>query len=243
MDSSVRVDMKLDDGTLIGSVGMGVEEEIDIPTEVSGIHEVIFTAHRFAGTHHFAKIISFEILPPLPSASPTITSAPTISLVPTVTPPLIVFTLNDNSEWFPFGSALENTGQLAFSVKATNDAHVALGSAEVHPTGRDVPNHVEIFIGGWGNSRSGIRPATGDVNNQLEVGGAYLSGIEHNTFRITWTPDEIKLERLAFCDWFTLVSMDRSSSGVIIDRAIVMTGWGSNGEWKLFQGLPSSCEA
>lgn len=40
-------------------------------------------AHRFAGTHYFAKIMSFEILPPLPTTSPTITSAPTISLRPT----------------------------------------------------------------------------------------------------------------------------------------------------------------
>eukprot|EP00984_Skeletonema_dohrnii_P017542 scaffold8009_cov171-Skeletonema_dohrnii-CCMP3373.AAC.1 len=39
-----------------------------------------------------------------------------------------------------------------------------------------------------------------------------------------------------------MATMDRSSLGIIIDRAIVMSGWGSNGEFKLFQGLPSSCE-
>ncbi len=87
----VRVEMKLGDGTLIGSVGQadeGIESamEIDIPQEVSGIHEVIFTVHRFAGTHNFAKIFSFEILPPLPTTSPSISSAPTMSPVPTVTP-------------------------------------------------------------------------------------------------------------------------------------------------------------
>ena len=154
-----------------------------------------------------------------------------------------VLTPNDNNKWFPIGSTLEDTGELAFSVKATNDAHVALGSAEDQPTGRDVPRHVEIFIGGWGNSRSGIRPATGDVNNQVEVSGAYLSGSDYNTFRITWSPTEIKLEHLAVCDWVTMVSMDRSSLGIIIDRAIVMTGWGSMGEFQLVEGLPSSCEA
>eukprot|EP00559_Dactyliosolen_fragilissimus_P007792 CAMPEP_0184861662 /NCGR_PEP_ID=MMETSP0580-20130426/6290_1 /TAXON_ID=1118495 /ORGANISM="Dactyliosolen fragilissimus" /LENGTH=1463 /DNA_ID=CAMNT_0027359231 /DNA_START=285 /DNA_END=4674 /DNA_ORIENTATION=- len=358
LSSHVRVHMRLDDGTLIGSVGNN-DVEIDIPPEVSGIHEVIFTAHRFAGTHHFAKIISFDILPPFPTTSPTMSPAPTSSLVPTGIPPSmyelacgssgsacagrrqsaeinelhplrccadfdlgkawerkypnscpagvfgasklgdtchkavtfsegksiceskggrlctirevlsncvrwtgcqldkemiwtatdtksvmgIVFTPNDNSKWFPFGSTLEDTGELAFSVKATNDAHVALGSAEVHPTSRYVPNHVEIFIGGWGNKRSGIRPATGDVKNQIETSGAYLSGSDYDTFRISWTPTDIKLEHLAVCDWVPMVTMDRSSLGIIIDRAIVMTGWGSSGEFKHFQGLPSSCEA
>ena len=160
------------------------------------------------------------------------------------TTPGIVSTPNDNSQWFPITcSALENIGQLAFSVKASNDAHIALGSAEADPTGRDVPNHLEVFIGGWGNSRSGIRPVTGDINNQVETGGAYLSDIEYNTFRITWTATEITLERLAVCDWITMASMDRSSLGVTIERAIVMTGWGSKGEWKDFEGLPASCQA
>lgn len=91
LSSWVRVEMKLDDGTLIGSVGDGRQEgvaEMAISPEISGIHEVIFTAHRFAGTHVFAKIISFEILAPLPTTSPTMTAAPTISPVPTVTKPL-----------------------------------------------------------------------------------------------------------------------------------------------------------
>lgn len=97
LTSWVRVEMKLDDddGTLIGSVGQsdaGIASamEIDIPPEVSGIHEVIFTAHRFAGTHHFAEIFSFEILPPHPTTSPTMSYAPTSSIVPTITPPLTV---------------------------------------------------------------------------------------------------------------------------------------------------------
>ena len=102
---------------------------------------------------------------------------------------------------------------------------------------------MEIFLGGWGNSRSGIRPATGVVNNQVEVGGAYLSRSDYNTFRISWSTTEIKLERLADCDWITMVPMDRSSLDITIDRAIVMTGWGSDGEFKLVEGLPSFCEA
>ena len=247
LTSWVRVEMKLANGTFIGSVGQadeGIESamEIDIPQEVSGIHEVIFTAHRFAGTHYFAKIFSFEILPPLPTTSPSISSALTMSLVPTVTPPTFVPTLNDNQQWFPFGPTLEDIGEITFSVKAGNDAHVALGSAEDQPTGRHVPSHVEIFLGGWGNSRSGIRPATGDVANQVEVGGAYLSRSDYNTFRISWSSTEIKLDHLSLCDrWITMVSMDRSSLDITIDRALVMTGWGSDGEFKLVVDDPSPC--
>ncbi len=155
----------------------------------------------------------------------------------------ITFTPNDNSQWFPFsGSPLSDTGEIAFSVKAANDAHIALG-AEFNPTGRDVPNHIEIFLGGWTNSRSGIRPATGDTGNQVEIGGAHLSGSEYRTFRIRWTPTDIVLERLSVCDWVYMVSMDRSLLGISIERAIVMTGWGSRGEWNEFERLPASCES
>ena len=241
LSNEVSVHMKLADGTPIGSVRQEGFAEIAIPPEISGIHEVVFTARRFAGLHRMARIYSFEILPPLPTTSPSMSSAPTVTLVPTIS---FLSTPNDNKQWFPFsGHSLDNIGQIAFSVKARNDAHIALGSADINPTGRNVPNHLEVFIGGWSNSRSGIRPATGDVNNQVETGGAYLSGSRYNTFRITWTLTDVSLERLAVCDWVTMVSMDRSSLGVTIDRAIIMTGWGSTGEWKLLEGLPASCEA
>lgn len=153
-------------------------------------------------------------------------------------PEEIVFTPNDYNQWFPFSiSSIGDTGQLAFSVKASNDAHVALGSAEDIPTGRNVPNHLEVFIGAWDNSRSGIRLATGDI--PVETGGSHLSGSEYRTFRITWTPSEITLERLGGGEWSTMVTMDRSSLGITIDRALVMTGWGSTGEWKDSEGLPA----
>jgi len=159
------------------------------------------------------------------------------------TSPWPVSTPDDNSIWFPITcSPLSDTGEIAFSVKAANDAHIALG-AEFNPTGRDVPNHIEIFLGGWANSRSGIRPATGDTGNQVEIGGAHLSGSEYRTFRIRWTPTEIVLERLTTCKQWPMVSMDRSLLGISIERAIVMTGWGSRGEWNEFERLPASCES
>ena len=97
----------------------------------------------------------------------------------------IVFTPNDNSKWFPIGSTLEDTGELVFSVNATNDAHVALGSAEDQPTGRDVPNHVEIFIGEGDNSSSGIlRSVTNDVTNQVEVREPILVAVNSRLFAL-----------------------------------------------------------
>ncbi|KAJ8965775.1 hypothetical protein NQ317_000482 [Molorchus minor] len=45
-----------------------------------------------------------------------------------------------------------NTGFVQFRVKAPNDAHIALSSAAA-----EVDPMYEIFIGGWGNSKSIIR--------------------------------------------------------------------------------------
>ena len=121
-----------------------------------------------------------------------------------------VKTPNDFRKWFPFASTLEYKDVLVFSVKASNDAHIALGSAKAkdEPTGRNIPNHVEIFIGEGDNSSSGIRSATNDVTNQVEVRGAYLSGSDFKTFRISWSSTEIKLERFWRRRWFTVASMD-----------------------------------
>ena len=46
----------------------------------------------------------------------------------------------------------EKAGRVQFSVKAKNDAHVALGDSVDHDAG-----HWEIVLGGWGNSNSVIR--------------------------------------------------------------------------------------
>ena len=69
-----------------------------------------------------------------------------------------IFTPDDYNTWLPLPRPRLNNiaGELMFSVKATNDVHIALGS-------------VEIVIGGSGNSLSGIRPATDDQANQVEV--------------------------------------------------------------------------
>ena len=99
LSDSVSVKMHLDDGTVVGTFSL-VEDrdgrcsdcgslEIAIDEEISGIHEVTFTAHRFAGTHKWAVIQSFEILAPPPSASPSMSLAPTMSAEPTITPPLL----------------------------------------------------------------------------------------------------------------------------------------------------------
>ena len=52
-------------------------------------------------------------------------------------------------KWFELG---DNTKRIEFSVKASNDAHIALGWDTLHG-GR----HWEIVIGGWLNYQSVIR--------------------------------------------------------------------------------------
>ena len=97
-----------------------------------------------------------------------------------------VFTPDNDSKWFPITSTLNDTSdELVFSVKASNDAHIALGSAKDEPDGRNLPNHVEIFIGEGDNSSSGIlRSVTNDVTNQVEVREPILVAVNSRLFAL-----------------------------------------------------------
>ena len=64
LDIHVSVEMKLDDGTLIGSVNEGgLADMMDIPPEVSGLHELIFTGKSaFVLFYHVHMCVQCEIL-------------------------------------------------------------------------------------------------------------------------------------------------------------------------------------
>lgn len=110
-----------------------------------------------------------------------------------------------------------------FKVRAANDAHLILsgGPNEVHPV-------IEVFIGGWGNTKSVIRynQAKPDV---CECNTPHI--LDANDFRAFWirnTDGVITVgnegEAAAFLSW-------RMPDPFYINYVGVCTGWGASGSW------------
>ncbi|XP_066587914.1 uncharacterized protein [Prorops nasuta] len=116
-----------------------------------------------------------------------------------------------------------NSGQIQFRVKAPNDAHIALtnGPQEAEPI-------YEVFIGGWGNSKSVIRknktkPEVAEVDTP-----GILSGDEFRGFWIRWSDGAITVgkegESSSFMSYADPALFRVSYFGIC-------TGWGASGEW------------
>ncbi|XP_047000999.1 uncharacterized protein LOC124616700 isoform X2 [Schistocerca americana] len=117
------------------------------------------------------------------------------------------------------------SGSTQFKVKTPNDAHIALttGPAESDPM-------YEIFIGGWGNTKSIIRKNRQKPDKvEVETPGI-LSGDEFRGFWIRWSAGSIACgkegEAHPFMSWD-----DPEPFG--IGYYGVCTGWGASGSWLL----------
>ncbi|XP_014612835.1 PREDICTED: uncharacterized protein LOC106791603 isoform X2 [Polistes canadensis] len=115
------------------------------------------------------------------------------------------------------------SGQVQFRVKAANDAHIALttGPHEGEPM-------YEVFIGGWGNSKSVIRKN----RTKPEVAEAetpeILTSNDFRGFWIRWHEGEITVGKEGEPSSF-LSYHDPEPFG--IGYFGVCTGWGASGEW------------
>lgn len=116
-----------------------------------------------------------------------------------------------------------SSGQIQFRVRAPNDAHIALttGPHESEPM-------YEIFIGGWGNSKSVIRKNRSKPDVAEMDTPAILSGDELRGFWIRWHGGNITVgkegEQTPFLNYF-------DPEPVPITYFGVCTGWGASGEW------------
>ncbi|XP_015113518.1 uncharacterized protein LOC107038774 isoform X1 [Diachasma alloeum] len=116
-----------------------------------------------------------------------------------------------------------SSGQIQFRVRAPNDAHIALttGPHESEPM-------YEIFIGGWGNSKSVIRknrvkPEVAEMDTP-----GILSADESRGFWIRWHGGNITFgkegEQTPILNYF-------DPEPFVISYFGVCTGWGASGEW------------
>jgi len=113
-------------------------------------------------------------------------------------------------------------GRVSFSVKASNDPHVALGSGVGHSD-----PHWEIVLGGWGNSNSAIRGGN-QGRNLTEHRARLLNRDAAVNLWIEWDENHLRIgsggsERC-------LMEVPRSQQWEI-KHMVVSTGWGSQGEW------------
>ncbi|XP_021943322.1 uncharacterized protein LOC110841586 [Folsomia candida] len=111
------------------------------------------------------------------------------------------------------------------NVKAANDAHIALS------TQQGSQPMIEIFLGGWENSKSAIR-FNDERPNKAEVDTpSLLSSDEAKTFIVTWTEDgqvAVCLEGAseAFITW-------KNDQPYEIRYFGVRTAWSATGDWKI----------
>jgi len=123
---------------------------------------------------------------------------------------------------YPLDSKSKNT--LTFDVKCKNDAHIALLSSNAV----DSPM-IEIFIGGWANTKSVIRfnqtkPEKAEVDTPDIV-----SDEEYRRFWVTFKKNVIEVgredETSAFLSW------TNDEDPFVVTHYAFTTGWGSTGTW------------
>ena len=136
------------------------------------------------------------------------------------------------ANWFKLTS-----NSVVFRVKTSNEAHIALGTDCKHDG-----THYEIVIGGWGNSKSVMR-SRNQGKNFCEFNGCWRGiDMEFITFWISWDESDFGQLRVGYGTQIgekLFMNMDQFSC-ISIKYMSVCTGWGSTGNWELFDVKPCS---
>ncbi|KAL4716580.1 hypothetical protein ACJJTC_010244 [Scirpophaga incertulas] len=121
-----------------------------------------------------------------------------------------------------------SSGSIQFKVRAANDAHLALtlGPQETDPM-------YEVFIGGWGNTKSVIRRNRTKPDKVEADTPGILNGGEFRGFWVRWDGGVVSAGRegevIPFISWTDPEPFHVAFVGVC-------TGWGASGTWKIEDG-------
>jgi len=122
----------------------------------------------------------------------------------------------------PLESKTQTT--LTFDVKCKNDAHIALLSSDAI----DTPM-IEIFIGGWSNTKSVIRFNQTKPEKAEEDTPAIVCDEEYRRFWVTFKKNVIEVgkedETTPFMSW------TNTEEPFVVSHYAFTTGWGSGGSW------------
>lgn len=117
---------------------------------------------------------------------------------------------------------------LTFDVKCKNDAHVALlGHEEI------ASPIIEIFIGGWNNTKSAIRVNQAKPDKAEEATPDIVSPDEYRRFWIRFRDHVIQVGRQ---DEAVPILVWENDEPFEITHYAFTTGWGSSGSWIFDEG-------
>ncbi|RVE54471.1 hypothetical protein evm_000956 [Chilo suppressalis] len=121
-----------------------------------------------------------------------------------------------------------SSGSVQFKVRAANDAHLALTMAP-----QESDPMYEVFIGGWGNSKSVIRRNRTKPDKVEADTPGILNGGEFRGFWVRWDGGVVSAGRegevIPFISWTDPEPFPVAFVGVC-------TGWGASGSWKIEDG-------
>ena len=120
---------------------------------------------------------------------------------------------------------------LTFDVRCNNDAHIALLSGDA--VGAPM---IEVFIGGWSNSKSAIRLNQTKPDKEVVETPDIVCMDEFRRFWIQFKNNNIQVgkegEEAPFLAW------TNSEDPFKVTHFAFSTGWGSDGYWMFDDGLP-----
>ena len=115
-----------------------------------------------------------------------------------------------------------------FTVKACNDAHVALTTSQNSYSS----NTYEICIGGSSNTYHYLRRST-QGTNEASCSASDLDCSNSEDFWISWASGTIALGTGTTAGSNTVCSFS-DSSPYTVNYVSVSTGWGATGEWTIY---------
>ena len=124
-----------------------------------------------------------------------------------------------------FGVDIQNLTSVAFSIRAKNDAHVALSKYENDP---DFETY-EIVIGGWNNGRSTIRKCS-QCRPMVSVDNGPLNDTKFLQFWVSWDDYYIRAGN-GSTPYINEMMSWQDPDLHDVNYLAVSTGWDSNGTW------------
>ena len=141
-----------------------------------------------------------------------------------------VFHTEDNKQYdSSFNIILDDSKSIAFSVRASNDAHIGFMCNSCN-------DFYEIVIGGWGNTQSVVRRKPLGTTSGAAANSASTSGIvDGNEYRPFWAQSLNGMVRFGtgHIIGLNVVKQWQDPSPINPNYVGFTTGWGSSGDWIL----------